>query len=200
MDNMEEENNLEEEEYLADYYFSENECHITTDCLDGVVTKNPFDDIELMDLLGTKYTKLIYDLSCFPIDRLPNGITHLNITHQCFNYPIDNLPSNLIYLRIRGTKLIFGESGFNQPLNFLPSGLKILILEALENYTHPLDNLPPNLETLYILNRQQYELPLNNLPSSITRFYNYDMYNPDIYCDDTYTEYIDEIDKLWHLT
>jgi hypothetical protein len=194
MDNMEEENNLEEEEYLADYYFSENECHITTDCLDGVVTKNPFDDIELMDLLGTKYTKLIYDLSCFPLDNIPNGVTHLDITHPCFNSPLDYLPSNLIYLRIRGTKLIFGESGFNQPLNFLPSGLKILILEALENYTHPLDNLPPNLEYLYILNRE-YNLPLDNLPPNLKVMFKLDFSNG----GDRLEDY-PEIDYLWHLT
>ena len=66
MDNLEK-NNLEEDEdkILADYYFYESECHIATKYLNGIVDNNPFDNIELMCLLGTKYTKLIYNLSCF---------------------------------------------------------------------------------------------------------------------------------------
>ena len=161
----------------------------------GIVDKNPFDDIELMNLLGTKYTKLIYDLSCFSIDNLPNGITHLNISHPWFNYPVDNLPPSLIYLRIGGSKLVYAESGFNQPLDFLPSGLKILILEALENYTHPLDNLPPNLEYLYILIRE-YDLPMNNLPPSLKTVYKLDYSKG--YDDFEYPD-IDFLYNLWNL-
>jgi hypothetical protein len=194
MDNLEK-NNLEDEEDEDKMYirFYENECEIITKYLNGIVYKNPFDNIELMSLLGTKYTKLIYDLSCFPIDNLPNGITHLNISHPRFNYPIDSLPPSLIYLRIGGSKLVYAESDFNQTLDFLPSGLKILILEALENYTHPLDNLPPNLEYLYILNRE-YDLPLNNLPPSLKTVYKLDYSNG--YDGIDYPD----IDFLWNLS
>ena len=129
----------------------------------------------------------------FPIDNLPNGITHLNISHPRFNYPVDNLPASLVYLRIGGSKLEYAESDFNQRLDLLPSGLKILILEALEDYTHPLDNLPPNLEYLYILNRE-YHLPLNNLPPSLKTIYKLDYYSNGY----DNLEYPD-IDFLWDL-
>jgi hypothetical protein len=176
------------------YYYDSNEreMEIASSGPYGIVDENPFDNLELMSELGTKYYKLIYNLSCFPIDNLPNGITHLNITNQFFNKPLDNLPHSLIYLRIGGSKIIFAESGFNQPLNFLPSGLKILILEALENYTHPLDNLPPNLEYLYIVNRE-YNHPLNNLPPNLKV-----MYKLNYSYGDNGIDY-PEIDYLWDL-
>ena len=177
------------------YEYEGNTCIITTAYLNAIETENPFEDPTLMSLIGTKYTKVIYDLATFPIDNLPNGVTHLNISHPYFYHPVDNLPPSLIYLRIGGAKLLYEESYFNQPLNFLPSGLKILILDALEDYTHTLDNLPPNLEYLYILNRiyrKYYEL--NNLPPSLKKVYNLNYYSPD---DDEYT--LAEVDNLWDL-
>lgn len=151
-------------------------------------------DPAILDLIGTKYKKVVIDTTG-PIDNLPDGITHINITCETFNSPVDNLPASLKYLRIGGFKHIYQEGGFNQPLDYLPMGLKCLILEALEEYTHKLDNLPPTLETLLILNRE-YKLPLDNLPSSITRFYNFDYYakDPDNYCDYPF----DEITQLWN--
>jgi hypothetical protein len=174
------------------YEFEGNTCVLPIAYQDAFSTENPLEDPEIMSLLGTKYTKISYELVGFPLDNIPNGVTHLNITHPCFNSPLDYLPTSLIYLRIGGLTL-YEESSFDQPLNFLPSGLKILILEALENYTHPLDNLPPNLEYLYILNRE-YKHELNNLPSSITRFFNYDYYN-----DEMNYPKEEELDQLWVL-
>ena len=172
------------------YEFEGNTCVLTIAYQDAFSTENPLEDPELMSLLGTKYTKISYELVGFPLDNIPNGVTHLDITHPCFNSPLDYLPTSLIYLRIGG--LMYEESCFDQPLNFLPRGLKILILETLENYTHPLDNLPPNLEYLYILNRE-YNLPLDNLPPSLKTIYKLNYSNG--YDADTYPD----IKHLWYL-
>jgi hypothetical protein len=174
------------------YEFEGNTCVLTIAYQDAFSTENPLEDPEIMSLLGTKYTKISYELVGFPLDNIPNGVTHLNITHPCFNSPLDYLPTSLIYLRIGGLTL-YEESSFDQPLNFLPSGLKILILEALENYTHPLDNLPPNLEYLYIIT-PKYNLPMNNLPPSLKVMFKLDFSNG----GDRLEDY-PKIDYLWYL-
>jgi hypothetical protein len=174
------------------YEFDGNTCVITIAYLDAFTTKNPLEDPKLISLLGTKYTKVIYDLVGLPIDNIPNGVTHLNITHPCFNIPVNNLPSSLIYLRIGG--MTNEESLFNQPLNFLPLGLKILILEKLDDYTHPLNNLPPNLEYLYILNCE-YKHELNNLPLSLKKVHKLNYLNGYNYNYLTYSDFT----HLWDL-
>ena len=153
------------------YEFEGNTCIITTAYMEQFKTKNPFNDPTLMKLLGNKYTKINYDLVGIGINNIPNGVTHLNIRSPRFNCPVNNLPPSLIYLQISGER--YELSYFNQPMDFLPPGLKILILEYLEEYTHPLDNLPPNLEYLYIINTK-YDIPMNNLPASLKEVCIYD--------------------------
>ena len=154
------------------YEFEGNTCVITTAYMDQFKTKNPFNDPTLMKLLGNKYTKINYDLVGIGINNIPNGVTHLNIRSPMCDRSVNNLPPSLIYLRIGGER--YALSYFDQPLDFLPPGLKILILEYLEEYTHPLDNLPPNLEYLYIITRKKYDIPMNNLPTSLKEICIYD--------------------------
>ena len=130
---------------------------------------NPFDDLEFVQKLGKDYKKIFCEGN-YPLDQLPDGITHLTICNLDFNHPLNNLPPSLKYLCIRGLKLDWEEAAFNQPLDFLPPNLKCLILDALECFNHPLDNLPPNLEYLY-LNINNYDLELSNLPPNLKKFY-----------------------------
>jgi hypothetical protein len=67
-----------------------------------------------------------------------------------YNYSLDNLPESLEWLEIH-------PIGFNQPVNNLPSNLKVLIFgkNRLENnyhngYKHLLTNLPYSLEILLL--------------------------------------------------
>jgi hypothetical protein len=124
---------------------------------------NYLGDIELLEQIK-KYKKLIYCVE-EPINWLPDGITHLEIYNNNFNYPLDNLPASLIYLGICGRKTVFSESNFNQSLDYLPVGLKCLQLNALCNEI-PLNNLPPGLEYLFIVQRE-YSLPLEHLPKTL---------------------------------
>lgn len=150
---------------------------------------NVINNPSIMEKIGKQYKKIIYNAE-EPLDWLPNGITHLQIINQFFDHPLNNLPQTLIYLCIKGYKLLYAESSFNQPLDYLPINLKCLILESLLDYTYSLDNLPPNLEYLYIILRE-YNNPLNNLPKSIHTFYKLNT--------NDMSQSIPEIDEMWQL-
>jgi len=120
---------------------------------------------ELIKML-TKYKRVVCGAD-IPLDWLPNGITHLEITNQMFNHTLDNLPPSLILLSICGGKQIFCERFFNKSLDNLPIGLKCLYLANLEAEIL-LDNLPSNLEYL-LIDQREYNLPLDNLPKNIKK-------------------------------
>ena len=88
-----------------------------------------------------------------------------------FNEDISRLPNCIKLIRFAL------NSEFNQPLDYLPFGLKKLIINAEFNY--PLDNLPASLEYLEI--RGGFNYPLNNLPSNLKVLLIKDIYDYDDY-------------------
>ena len=59
------------------------------------------------------------------------------------NFPLNNLPSTIEKLFIRDSY------GFNQPLDNLPPGVKVLKVKS-NTFIQSLDNLPVGLEELYL--------------------------------------------------
>ena len=88
-----------------------------------------------------------------------------------FNYQLDNLPATLEWLEIHSLQ-------FNQPVNNLPSGLKVLIFgqnriwNYHDGYQHSLDGLPSGLEVLHFpeccsLEGIKYLATFENLPPTL---------------------------------
>jgi hypothetical protein len=111
----------------------------------------------------TKYNNICYYISSINVNNNDNLIFR-------FNKSIQNLPFNLELLELSGN--------FTQSLNYLPNGLKYLILNIYDyNYNYDynydysniyLDFLPNKLEIL-ILTTSNYKV--NNLPIGLKELY-----------------------------
>jgi hypothetical protein len=95
------------------------------------------------------------------LDNLPN-LTHLTIFGK-FNNPINNLPLTLLFLR-------FADSQFNNSIDSLPSGLKMLVLDCRCRFNQSFDNLPSSLEFLDI-DGYDDTMQINNLPQGLKTLY-----------------------------
>jgi hypothetical protein len=98
------------------------------------------------------------------VDWLPDGITDIHFGRN-FNKRIENIPSTVKRIRI-GTYNNVNIANFNQPLDYLPSGLEELTIKFCNYFNHPLDNLPPGLNNLY-LTSHAFNYPINNLPNNL---------------------------------
>src|SRR3990167_6929762 len=96
-----------------------------------------------------------YNKFCYPLDNLPNTITHLTFSAY-FNRSVDNLPNTL-------THLTFGTY-FNQPVDNLPNTLTHLTFR--HNFNQSVDNLPNTLTHLTF--GHNFNQPVDNLPNTLT--------------------------------
>lgn len=97
------------------------------------------------------------------LSRLPNTLIYLAAQ---FTSPINNLPPNLEYLNA------YIYDGFDFSYDYLPIGLKYLIIFLHDWFTSPkdlvLNNLPPGLEYFKINNKQNFSKQnFSNLPDTI---------------------------------
>lgn len=100
-------------------------------------------------------TKVILPSVSLPPNYLPSSLKYLEFHPQnSFNQPIDNL-NNITYLSL--------PAQFNQPIDFLPSCLQILICGSVFN--QPVDHLPNSLLSLSL--SHLFNQPLNNLPGKL---------------------------------
>lgn len=108
---------------------------------------------------------LHYPINIKP-NKYPSKLKKI-IFGENFDQPIDNLPKIL-------NEIIFTQySKFNQPINFLPNSLEILILG--NSFNNSLDNLPNSLKYLTIGNTCSkyfnasciFNQSLDNLPNSL---------------------------------
>ena len=93
----------------------------------------------------------------YPLINLPNSINYIKFNGKYFNHSLDNLPNSLIELCL--------NDKFNQPLDYLPYGLKILKFRQGSIFSHTLDNLPNSIKILEIPILYNHEI--NCLPDSI---------------------------------
>jgi hypothetical protein len=88
------------------------------------------------------------------LPQLPN-ITHLTLQNR-FNNPVDHLLLSPLELRL--------DLHFNQPLNWLPPNLLVLIIgdQHLGDFNQSLDHLPGAIQVLQI--NGVFSKPLDYLP------------------------------------
>jgi len=91
------------------------------------------------------------------VDELPDSITKIKL-YGNFHTNIDYLPKNLKQLMLDMKKL-------DGKLNFLPSSLKILIINTELKYN--LDKLPQSLKILIINLHAKINYPMNKLPNNL---------------------------------
>ncbi len=116
----------------------------------------PLNDEIIRRLKNVKRIDFGVNFNC-PIMNLPNSVESIMFHGGSFNYSIDNLPNNL--------KVLFLCSRYNQPLDYLPHGLEILMFQCGSIYSHRLDNLPASLKVLEIPIIYNHEIDC--LPDSI---------------------------------
>ena len=141
---------------------------------------NSISENELKQMIKLKLLEKIRDLTfgdsfIYPVDNLPNSLTHLTFGSN-FDQPVNNLPNNL-------THVTFGEQ-FNQAVDYLPLNLTHATFRT--SFDKQIDRLPKNITHLILgfeFNREIEKLPnsithltlgysfnkkVNNLPDSIT--------------------------------
>ena len=130
--------------------------------------KKPFSYFDQIKFLQTAYLHNIpsslvrltllerYDHLGLPLS-FPDTLVDLTV-HGKSKMPVEHFPRTLTRLKI--------IEQFNQPLTFLPTGLKQLFISS-HTFNQPIDNLPPQLETLSLLGCSQFEQPANNLPKTL---------------------------------
>lgn len=122
-------------------------------------------DTIVLELLK-KYKKVVLgDSFNQHIDFLPDGITHLQLG-RLFNQPIMNLPGTLKHLIISANQVAY--CCFSQSLDYLPEGLKSLIIRLNLAFKLPINNLPIGLKYL-ALDFKSYHHPINNLPDGLEK-------------------------------
>jgi hypothetical protein len=95
------------------------------------------------------------------LNKLPASLEFLSIMVELFNEPLTNLPPNLKHLEIHSA------CGYDEPIDFLPSGLETLILDNIcDSDIITNTEFPPKLKILIIVHGN-VESTLRNLPTTL---------------------------------
>lgn len=130
------------------------------------------------EILTEKVKKIIFNFAFIQkIDNLPSHIEELEFPdgdteyscYSSFNQPIDYLPY--------GIKIINFGTGFNQRIDNLPESIEYLTFKG--SFNQPIDNLPKNVKEIKFFPwvngpdghyfDSSFEQPINNLPEGLEK-------------------------------